>query len=630
MTQKWTVPLTAVILIALFAWWRTDRVQGQENIPDQATAVLANAGSEITYQGTLQDNGTPANGSYDMVFRLWDAQARGGQVGSDVAIAGVPVHHGQFTVDIDFGHNVYRGQALYLEIGIRNGGSGYETLSPRQPLTGVPLAHSVRPGMIVDNSSGDTSAQLAGPTVGVAGSGNFGGYFSGDTGILAEGIFSDLVLSGDGFFPGAGSISSDPDIANSHLVFTSNDGLFLSLDNNNDGDDGLLTVQNDGATTMMLDGSTLSLHDFSANPRATLSADNNSGALFLRMPNNFMGVVAEANDNGGGGKLSLFNGSASGTVMIDGDQDAGSGGDIVLMNGSNDIIGRFQNDAIEGGGQFDLRDQDGNIQLVLEGQEDVGDGANIIMRNAMGNDTIVFDAQKEGDMGAQIFLLDSTGDPVARLHNDNVAGGGELLLYDSNGNIRIELEAEETFNDGAQMMLYDSSGAATIIIDADHEGTGNGRITTEVLEITGGADLSEQFEVAASVLNPDVAPEPGLVVCIDAANPGQLVVCDRAYDSTVAGIISGAGDVQTGLLMGQTDSVADGRYPVALTGRVYVWAEAGAQPIQPGDLLTTASRTGYAMPAADAHQAFGAILGKAMTGLEAGESGLVLVLVSLQ
>ena len=180
------------------------------------------------------------------------------------------------------------------------------------------------------------------------------------------------------------------------------------------------------------------------------------------------------------------------------------------------------------------------------------------------------------------------------------------------------------------MALYDSDGNATIVIDADYEGTGNGRITTEVLEITGGADLSEQFEIEAALNDATVAPEPGFVVCIDPRNPGQLVVCSAEYDSTVAGIISGAGDVQVGLLMGQDGSVADGRYPVALTGRVYVWAQADEQAIQPGDLLTTSDQAGYAMPATDANKAFGAILGKAMTGLDAGESGLVLVLVSLQ
>ena len=51
--------------------------------------------------------------------------------------------------------------------------------------------------------------------------------------------------------------------------------------------------------------------------------------------------------------------------------------------------------------------------------------------------------------------------------------------------------------------------------------------------------------------------------------------------------------------------------------------------IQPGDRLTTASLLGHAMKATDAGRSPGAVIGKAMTGLDEA-TGLVLVLVSLQ
>jgi hypothetical protein len=156
----------------------------------------------------------------------------------------------------------------------------------------------------------------------------------------------------------------------------------------------------------------------------------------------------------------------------------------------------------------------------------------------------------------------------------------------------------------------------------------NGTTAVKVLQIEGGADLAEGFEVNA---DPDVRPEaaPGLVVCIDADNPGALVVCDRAYDRTVAGAISGAGGVNPGMVMGQAGSVADGDYPVALTGRVYVMVDASYGAVRPGDMLTTSSTAGHAMKVTDYGRAQGAILGKAMTALDEG-AGLVLVLVTLQ
>ncbi|MFC1572349.1 hypothetical protein ACFL6M_02005 [Candidatus Eisenbacteria bacterium] len=153
------------------------------------------------------------------------------------------------------------------------------------------------------------------------------------------------------------------------------------------------------------------------------------------------------------------------------------------------------------------------------------------------------------------------------------------------------------------------------------------RLTVDILEITGGSDLSERFEVRGQ--GSAQTPTPGMVVCIDPANPGALAVSSFAYDKRVAGIISGAGGVSPGMLMGHKGTLADGDLPVALTGRVYCWADASSAPIAPGDLLTTSSTPGHVMKATDHQESHGAILGKAMTSLDSA-TGLVLVLVNLQ
>jgi hypothetical protein len=94
-------------------------------------------------------------------------------------------------------------------------------------------------------------------------------------------------------------------------------------------------------------------------------------------------------------------------------------------------------------------------------------------------------------------------------------------------------------------------------------------------------------------------------------------------------VVSGAGDVETGLIMRHAGSIADGEVPVALVGRVYVLADASYGSIEPGDLLTTSDTSGHVMKVLDRDRALGAVLGKAMTPLEEG-SGLVLALVNLQ
>jgi hypothetical protein len=133
-----------------------------------------------------------------------------------------------------------------------------------------------------------------------------------------------------------------------------------------------------------------------------------------------------------------------------------------------------------------------------------------------------------------------------------------------------------------------------------------------------GGDLAEEFTSSAEAL------EPGTLMVIDAEHPGQLIPSSSAYDPLVAGIVSGAGDLQPGVTLSEQGGV-----PVALAGRVYVKAEANSSPIRPGDLLTSSSLPGYAMRITDRALGQGAAIGKAMSGLDSG-TGLVLVLVSLQ
>jgi hypothetical protein len=138
-----------------------------------------------------------------------------------------------------------------------------------------------------------------------------------------------------------------------------------------------------------------------------------------------------------------------------------------------------------------------------------------------------------------------------------------------------------------------------------------------------GADLAERFAAVD-----DQPIEPGTVVVVDEDQPGKIRASDHAYDSQVIGIISGAGGIHTALMLHQDDAL-QGDLVVAIAGRVYCKAEANSAPVKPGDLLTTSNVKGYCMKATDRDQAYGAVIGKALTGLDKGE-GLVLVLVNLQ
>ena len=150
-----------------------------------------------------------------------------------------------------------------------------------------------------------------------------------------------------------------------------------------------------------------------------------------------------------------------------------------------------------------------------------------------------------------------------------------------------------------------------------------GRTKTNVLEIVGGSDIAEPFEMS------DAKPLPeGALVIIDRENPGKLTLSQKVYDKCIAGVISGAGGVKPGLILTQEGIFENGQH-VALSGKVYALATTSNGTIEPGDLLTTSNIPGHAMKATDQMHWPGAVIGKAMSGLNDGE-GLVLVLVNLQ
>ncbi len=158
----------------------------------------------------------------------------------------------------------------------------------------------------------------------------------------------------------------------------------------------------------------------------------------------------------------------------------------------------------------------------------------------------------------------------------------------------------------------------------DWQETVIGGLVTEVktLRITGGADLAEPFQIKEEEL------EKGSVVVIDAEHPGRLKRSTQAYDRRVAGIVSGANGINPGIALHQEGLMESGEN-VALSGRVYVEADASDSAIEPGDLLTTSNIPGRAMKVTNHARAQGAVIGKAMSPLSKGQ-GMVLVLVTLQ
>lgn len=104
-----------------------------------AAVALALPGADalaasLTYRGTLQDGGKPANGSYDLRLTLYPAAEGGKAIGSPVTLHGVPVRDGTFSTEVDFGAAANGSGTAWVEAAIAPAGNGdFAALDTRSP-----------------------------------------------------------------------------------------------------------------------------------------------------------------------------------------------------------------------------------------------------------------------------------------------------------------------------------------------------------------------------------------------------------------------------------------------------------------------------------------------------------------
>jgi len=314
---------------------------------------------------------------------------------------------------------------------------------------------------------------------------------------------------------------------------------------------------------------------------------------------------------------------------------------------NNTAIGYYAGIEITGNNNIDI----GNAGLA---------GDNNVIRIGSGQSALFLAGTLQGAVAINGGInVDSTGQNAGNIHANALtfgANSGEGVLSKRSGNYPFDVEFWSNFNermkiaqdgnvgintDNPQSQLDVAGTITTQAINVNGTATAqaltvngtttvngaaniNGTATVQVLTVTGGSDVAEPFTISPA--NQSISA--GEVVVIDEANPGQLTLTDRPYDTRVAGVISGANGIHPGIQMHQQGLLEGGRN-VALTGRVYVQADTSNGAISPGDMLTTSRTPGRAMRVSDHARAQGAILGKAITALQAGR-GMVLVLVTLQ
>jgi hypothetical protein len=442
----------------------------------QYSTVFAQ-GTAFTYQGQLQNNGSPASGTFNLTFTLFNTNSIGVPVAGPLTNNTVVITNGLFTVLIDFGPGAFTGQTNWLQIGVEtNGASPFTTLAPRQQLTPTPYAIYAE-GVAASGISGTlTNGQLAHSAVTVdAGPGFSGGgkvtlgnsitltntgvlsitgnaditaatvggaVTLGDTATSADTPSTLVKRDGSGNFS-AGSVTlagtlTFPDVALTPVIINSGSTLLMSVDTNYDLFLGLGAGPGEsgsGNTGVGLDALNLAIGSDNTAVGLQTLLNNNGGSY-----NTAVGAFAlQLNMSGGGntanGYVALFdNTSGSANTAI------GSGamlnnttgsyntaiGDNALFsntNGLGNTASGYQalysntGDTF-GDGSYNTADGYEALYLNTLGLYNTASGYQALYSNASGSENTA--------NGSQALFLNTSG-------NYNTANGGEALDNNTSG-----------------------------------------------------------------------------------------------------------------------------------------------------------------------------------------------------
>jgi hypothetical protein len=576
------------------------------------STYAAPLGTAFTYSGRLKYQNQPANGNFDLQVKLFDALNGPNQVGQTLTINGLSIVNGLFVTSLDFGGGPFNGTAYWLDIAARPSGNGQFTpLSPRQPVNPAPYA-------------------LYSPSAGTA---NTTGANSVSGGSIQNSAVTGAKIA-------AGQVVKSLNGLTDNVSLQAGANVSLTPNGNT------LTIAAGGSNPWSLTGNA----GTTPGPNFIGTTDNqplevrvnNARALRLEPGFRFFGPSGP-NLIGGFSGNRVSNGAVGATIAGGGYFDV-IGGDVwneisanlgVVGGGAfNDVRGVYgtvpgglDNDANGyasfAAGQAARANHDGSFVWNSYNRPGNSFSPNRFHIFAQSGFSVDYDVQRPDGGGSHwagigVFPgqtittwtgahLDDTGDWWCRY----------IVAY-GEGNEQAYLGGDGVGSD----VQIGSLNPTVQNIAAYNPNTGYMNMIVKTLTILGGADLAEPFAMSHQNI------PKGSVVIIDDQHAGQLKISTEPYDTRVAGIVSGAGGVNPGLSL-QQQGVLESGQNVALSGRVYVLADATEHPIKPGDLLTTSATPGHAMKVADPARGQGAILGKAMSPLKQGRD-LVLVLVTLQ
>lgn len=577
--------------------------------------LAASLDNSFTYQGQLNDANGPANGNYDFSFRLFRTANTASLAYGPITNVAVAVADGRFTTSLNFGTNVFDGTAYWLRIDVRtnttNVAASFVTLTPRQMLTATPYAFYAPQAGFADNAG---SASGVSPNAITAAS-ITNGTITANKIAASEVVKSINGLQDDVSLQAGANITLTTNAAIRRLTVSAGPFSVRNQTNiyYNDGNLGVGT--NAPAEKLHVIGDILAsgqvisdyrfLSDAGTNTAAAYAFNGDGDTGIFRPANNALALTTSGSERlrvTGAGRVGIGTGTPDASLEI---QATGRSNAVLRLTSSSNVV-----NSVTPASVLELMDDAASgwaVEKDIAGHFNIHEGTafNAPHRLSIRKDTGhvgIGDYADNSQYASRVLAI--AGDPNAA----QFPGTAAVVLKGAPGGAW----SIGTYTDGNLHITKDGS-------DTDEE------VVVPILKVVGGSDIAEPFNIST-----DLEVRPGMVVSIDPERTGELRVSCRAYDSTVAGIVSGAGGVKTGMTLTQDGTAASGKRPVALTGRVYCFVDADAGgPVVPGDLLTTSETPGHAMKVTDRERAGGATLGKAMSSLKHGK-GLVLVLVTLQ
>jgi len=382
----------------------------------QATAQGTTA---FTYQGQLRDNGTNANGTYTMIFNLYDSPSGGNLIGGPITTTAT-LANGLFTVNLDFGAGAFNGSARYLDITVQSG-SDSEELSPRVQVLPEPYAIFANVANTASNLLGTLpanqltntllSAQLDGTYSNSLAFNNtnndFYGTFNGDGSQLVN---LDASFLASGTMPGSRLAGSYPNTVTFDNTGNSFFGLFVG------------TFYGNGSALSNVDA--CMLDGLTSSNFATLDSNQTFSGT-----NEFdQGISIGDWDIGAGeddGFSDLLTFSQGGSVQF-------ALAPLGAENGQGQQIGGiiFGSTEIDGG-NLNVDFDDGNAFEVLDGEVNVYDGS-LFVGYGNGAEAGVYlnadgDASVSGDLTVGGTIYENDGDSIAAKATVTSTGSRDIL-----------------------------------------------------------------------------------------------------------------------------------------------------------------------------------------------------------